>query len=63
MRHRLSEPPDLFLSPVAVVLFLAGAGMLLTGIGSVIPFALIAIGAVLTIISLNARHGRGGTAH
>ena len=63
MKDDATDSTDLYLGLMAAILFLAGAVMLFTSISSVIAFAVIGIGAALTIIaSLDGRR-RGGTAH
>jgi hypothetical protein len=47
---------------MAVLLLLTGAVMLFTELSAALAFALIAIGAALTAISLN-EHRRGRTSH
>ena len=51
---------DLFLGIMAVLLLLTGAVMLFTELSAGLAFALIAIGAALTAISLN-EHRRDRT--
>lgn len=63
MKRHSSESTDLYLSLMAVILFLGGVVMLFTEISSVIAFSVIAIGAALTAIASTDRRGRGGTAH
>jgi hypothetical protein len=58
----LTGSRDLFLRNMAVLLLLTGAVMLFTELSAALAFALIAIGAALTAISLN-EHGRGRTSH
>ena len=53
---------NLFLRIMAVLLLLAGAVMLFTELSAGLAFALIAIGAALTAISLN-EHRRDRTSH
>ena len=53
---------DLFLGIMAVLLLLTGAVMLFTELSAGLAFALIAIGAALTAISLN-EHRRDRTSH
>ena len=53
---------DLFLRIMAVVLLLTGAVMLFTELSAGLAFAVIAIGAALTAISLN-EHRRDRTSH
>ena len=53
---------DLFLRIMAVLLLLTGAVMLFTELSAGLAFALIAIGAALTAISLN-EHRRDRTSH
>jgi hypothetical protein len=58
----LTGSRDLFLRTMAVLLLLTGAVMLFTELSAALAFALIAIGAALTAISLN-EHRRGRTSH
>ena len=53
---------DLFLRIMAVLLLLTGAVILFTELSAGLAFALIAIGAALTAISLN-EHRRDRTSH
>ena len=53
---------DLFLRIMAVLLLLTGAVMLFTELSAGLAFALIAIGAALTAISLS-EHRRDRTSH
>ena len=53
---------DLFLGIMAVLLLLTGAVTLFTELSAGLAFALIAIGAALTAISLN-EHRRDRTSH
>ena len=63
MKWHVTEPADLYLRVMAVVLLVAGATMIFVGISSVIAFAVIVIGAVLVLTSLDDGNRRGGTAH
>jgi len=58
----LTGSRDLFLRIMAVLLLLTGAVMLFTELSAGLAFALIAIGAALTAISLN-EHRRDRTSH
>ena len=53
---------NLFLRIMAVLLLLTGAVMLFTELSAGLAFALIAIGAALTAVSLN-EHRRDRTSH
>jgi hypothetical protein len=58
----LTGSRNLFLRIMAVLLLLTGAVMLFTELSAGLAFALIAIGAALTAISLN-EHRRDRTSH
>jgi hypothetical protein len=62
MRFRPIGLRDLYLRIMAVFLLLTGAVMLFTELSAGLAFALIAIGAALTAISLN-EHRRDRTSH
>ena len=62
MRFHPTGLRDLYLRLMAVFLLLTGAVMLFTELSAGLAFALIAIGAALTAISLN-EHRRDRTSH
>jgi hypothetical protein len=63
MKSHLTDPGDLYLRVMAIVLLVAGVAMIFTEISMIIAFAVIAIGAALVVISFGDSSRRGGAAH